>query len=163
MQGKGKYLVSAIFFILRDQDPHPECGISGDLWISSRAIHHKTHNGWTVSCVDHLQSTKHPFLDRYLTLHPAHCSIQWVKKSHMRQIFAKDKWTQGYIQALGHPSLRELSQRENIKEIVRTPYKSLKTAQIIEFLCTLLPSFTGNAMEQYTPPNAQTGPGKYDL
>ncbi|KAI0091803.1 hypothetical protein BDY19DRAFT_904403 [Irpex rosettiformis] len=141
-QGGGYYLLHVMFFPRDTRDTVPTCGVPGDVWIAEPQIYVRTSVEWTVATVEASNTTKHPFLDRHLALHPLHFSLQWSIKSTTRQ--HRGKWKQDNIEQNSHPGVRELVQRTDLKAIIATRYQALSSEQISHYLSIILPCFLDN-------------------
>ena len=158
-QGSSKYLVHAMFFCETPHNPVTQCGREGDIWISEPNIYYKTSTGWNATTVDTATAPKHPFLDRYLTLHPAHCAMQWIEKSSIRQHWNKGKWTREAIEKLGHPGIRNVAQREDVRRIIGIPNTQISSAKLSHYLVAILPLFLDNDVEDDAVPETQPQAG----
>ena len=147
-QGKGRYLVHAIFLCVNPCDPLPQCGQSGDIWISEPNIYFKAAGQWIFAETEVAKAPQHPFLDRYLTMHPTHCSMQWIKKGSIRQHWSKDRWTLKGIESLKHEGIDQVAQRDDVKVIIGKPFPYLQAAQVSHYLSAVLPAFLDDPLSR---------------
>ena len=143
-QGTSKYLLHAMFFCENSVDPLLQCGMAGDIWISHPQIYFKSAAGWNNVETEAVSAPRHPFLDRYLTMHPARCAIQWIEKGSIRQHWNKGKWTQNAIESLCHPGIKEVARREPVQAIIGEQWTRLSAHQISLYLSNILPTFLNN-------------------
>ncbi len=139
-QGGGKYLLHAMFLSSQPLDPLDQLGDQGDIWISEPNIHVRLLDGWKLCQTEYEKASSHPFLERQLTMHPKHCSLQWVQKISVRQHWNKD-WTQEAMEKVKHPGVKEAVASDDMKAIIGVNYHVLSSAQVSHFMARILLPF----------------------
>ena len=140
-QGNTKYLLHAMFLCTRSLDPLPQCGHEGDIWIAHPKIYYRSAERWISADTRATEAPRHPFLDRHLTMHPAHCAMQWIEKGNIRQHWKKGKWTQEAMENLPHAGIKQVMQRNDMKEIIGEYWTRLSSHQVSLYMSNVLPTF----------------------